>query len=127
MGGVKLVSTAQSLLCTRIQWALKLKGVEYEFIEEDLLNKSPLLLKYNHVHRKVPVLVHHDKPIAESLVILEYIDDTWKESPLLPQDPYDRAVARFWAKFADEKVPFSLMEADLCAHVYRNDDPVGIF
>lgn len=111
MGGVKLVSTAQSLFCTRIQWALKLKGVEYELIEEDLRNKSPILIKYNPVHKKVPVLVHHDTPIAESLVILEYIDETWKENPLLPQDPYDRAVARFWAKFADEKVVFGVWTA----------------
>ena len=42
--------------------------------------------------------------IAESTVILEYVDETWKQNPLLPQDPYHRALARFWAKFAEEKV-----------------------
>ncbi|MGI4406668.1 glutathione S-transferase, partial [Klebsiella pneumoniae] len=52
----------------------------------------------------VPVLVHGQNVIIESFVILEYIDETWKNCPLLPQEPCDRAKARFWAKFAEEKL-----------------------
>ena len=104
MGEVKLIATPESSPCARIEWALKMKGVEFEYHKEDLMNKSQFLLQSNPVHKKIPVLIHNDLPIAESLVILEYIDETWKQNPLLPEDPIDRAYARFWAKFIDEKV-----------------------
>ena len=75
----------------RVKIALKFKEVRYKFLEENLANKSDLLLKYNPVYKKVPVFVHNEKPITESLVIVEYIDETWKNNPILPSDPYQRA------------------------------------
>nr|AFK44026.1 unknown [Lotus japonicus] len=101
---VQLLGIVGSPFVCRVQIALKLKGVEYEFVEQTLGQKSELLLKYNPVHKKVPVLAHNEKPIAESLVILEYIDETWKSNPILPSEPYQRAMARFWSKFIDDKV-----------------------
>ncbi|KAL1814916.1 hypothetical protein ACET3Z_017490 [Daucus carota] len=39
-------------------------------------------------------------------VFVEYIDEKWSGdgSSILPSDPYDRAVARFWAAYFDDKV-----------------------
>ncbi|XP_047331956.1 glutathione S-transferase U9 [Impatiens glandulifera] len=89
----------------RVELALSIKGVPFEYVEEDLINKSPSLLQYNPVHKKVPVLVHNGKSICESMVIVEYIDETWKNEPrLLPDDPYKRARVRFWADFFHQKV-----------------------
>ncbi|XP_043716277.1 probable glutathione S-transferase parC [Telopea speciosissima] len=102
---VVLLSFWLSPFGMRIKIALAEKGIKYEYKEENLQDKSPLLLKMNPVHKKIPVLVHNGKPICESLVIVQYIDEVWKEtSSLLPSDPYLRAQARFWADFIDKKV-----------------------
>uniref|UniRef100_A0A7N1A9K4 GST N-terminal domain-containing protein n=1 Tax=Kalanchoe fedtschenkoi TaxID=63787 RepID=A0A7N1A9K4_KALFE len=101
---VKLFRTWSNPFALRIVWALKLKGVEYETILEDLTKKSPSLLQYNPIHKKVPVIVHGGNTVVESPVILEYTDETWAAGyRLLPEDPYERSVARFWAKFGDDQ------------------------
>ncbi|KAJ4981894.1 hypothetical protein NE237_032731 [Protea cynaroides] len=90
----------------RVKIALAEKGVEYQYRDENLQDKSPLLLQMNPINKKIPVLIHNGKPISESLIIVQYIDETWKDvkAPLLPSDPYQRAHARFWADFVDNKI-----------------------
>ncbi|KAB1203299.1 Glutathione S-transferase U8 [Morella rubra] len=73
----------------RIEVALKLKGVQYKYVEEDLTNKSPALLQFNPVHKKISVLGYS----------------------ILPKDPHERAVARFWAKLIDEKYLHAVFRA----------------
>ncbi|RVW56600.1 Glutathione S-transferase U8 [Vitis vinifera] len=84
---VKLFGMWASPFSRRIEVALKLKGVQYEYIEEDLSNKSPSLLKHNPIHKQIP------------------------HNPILPTDPYEKAMARFWAKFVDEKLLPALWKA----------------
>ncbi|XP_059316306.1 glutathione S-transferase U17-like [Lycium ferocissimum] len=103
-GNVKLLGIWASPFVNRVEIALKIKSIESEFIQENLLNKSELLLKSNPVYKKIPVLFHDEKPICESLVILQYIDEVWTNGPsILSSDPYDRAISRFWAAYIDQK------------------------
>ncbi|XP_057457923.1 glutathione S-transferase U23-like [Lotus japonicus] len=89
----------------RVRIALEEKGIKYENRVEDFSNKSSLLLQMNPIHKKIPVVIHNGKPICESLVTIEYIDEVWNhQSPLLPSDPYQRSQARFWANYIDTKI-----------------------
>ncbi|KAL7260993.1 hypothetical protein ACSBR1_006624 [Camellia fascicularis] len=101
---IKLLGASPSPYMNRVQIALNLKSIKYEFLEEKLGTKSELLLKSNPIHKKMPVLIHSGKSICESLIIVQYIDDVWTSSPsILPSDPYDGALARFWAAYLDDK------------------------
>lgn len=121
-GSVKLLGMKASPYGNRVQFSLNLKGIPYQIMEENLFNKSELLLASNPVHKKIPVLIHWDKPISESLVIVEYIDEFWSDRPcnILPSDPFDRAVQRFWAAYIDDKVRL-IVSAELfwlCCLIY---------
>jgi glutathione S-transferase len=51
---------------------------------------------------QVPALDHDGKIITESTVICEYLEDVFPDTPLRPDDLYDRAQMRIWTKWVDE-------------------------
>ncbi|KAJ0982794.1 hypothetical protein J5N97_011049 [Dioscorea zingiberensis] len=105
---LKVLGVWPSPFVIRVRIALNIKGLVHESLEEveGFPVKSELLLKSNPVYKKVPVLIHAGKPVCESLVIVQYIEDAFpiNGASLLPSDPYDSAIARFWAFYIDDKV-----------------------
>ncbi|KAF7083789.1 hypothetical protein CFC21_087541 [Triticum aestivum] len=51
-------------------------------------------------------LIHNGAPVCESMIILQYIDEVFAGTgpSLLPADPYERAIARFWMAYVDDKL-----------------------
>jgi len=96
---VKLYSYFRSSAAFRVRIALNLKGVAYDTISIHLikdggLNRRPEFRAVN-PQMRVPVLVT-DKgdTLIQSLAIIEYLDETYPQPPLLPKDPIARAKVR---------------------------------
>ncbi|XBI75554.1 hypothetical protein VPH35_068918 [Triticum aestivum] len=93
---VRLIAAFGSPFAHRVEVALTLKGVSYI---------------------SVPVLLHSDRAVCESLLIVEYIDEAFHDGDegsaprLLPADPYDRTTASFWADFIANKCLKPLWQA----------------
>ncbi|MCP5082563.1 MAG: glutathione S-transferase family protein [Alphaproteobacteria bacterium] len=99
----------------RTRLALLEKGVPFEHIEEDLRNKSERFMKAS-PYGKVPALVHNGQTLYESLIINEYLDETFPEPPLMPADPALRARARIWIHYFD-----TYFNADFYAVIQNKD------
>jgi glutathione S-transferase len=95
---LKVLGLWTSPFVIRVRIMLNLKGLAYEYAEEDLGNKSALLLSSNPVHKTVLVLLHAGRPVNKSQIILQYIDKVWAGTrpTVLRCDPYKHAVTRFW-------------------------------
>jgi len=99
---VKLYSYFRSSAAYRVRIALNLKGLPYETAPVNLVkdgghNKRPEFRAVN-PQMRVPALVPNGEVLIQSLAIIEYLDETHPEPPLLPADPIARAHARALAQ-----------------------------
>ncbi len=80
----------------RVRWALALKGVPYESRPVNILTGEHRAEAYLRTNPSglLPALVVDGKPYGESLALLEWIEETWKDPPLLPQEPLARLRVR---------------------------------
>src|SRR5215470_11126437 len=99
---LKLISHKLCPYVQRAVIALNEKGIPFERIDIDLASKPDWFLKLSPLG-KVPVLVverdGREVALFESNVICEYIEDTFADAKLHPQDALVRAEHRAWMEF----------------------------
>src|SRR6185312_10208302 len=93
---MKLYTYFRSSAAYRVRIALNLKGVTHEAVPVDLrpgAHRQPDYLARN-PQGLIPALEDGGAVIAQSLAIIEYLDETHPHPPLLPRAPLDRARVR---------------------------------
>ncbi len=82
----------------RVRIALNLKSLPYETHAVNLVKDGgeQWSAKYREVNpqNRVPTLVHNGQRFAQSLAIIEYLDEVFPGARLIPKDPVDRARVR---------------------------------
>jgi len=95
---MKLYSYFRSSAAYRVRIALNLKGLAYEYAPIHLLRDGGQQLKpdYRELNPDgiVPTFIDGDNVLTQSLAIIEYLEETHPEPPLLPGTPLDRAFIR---------------------------------
>jgi maleylacetoacetate isomerase len=126
---VKLFSYWRSLATYRVRIALNLKGITPdEVIDVNLMQgrqREDAFVKINPM-KVLPALIEDDGTVMfESLAILEYLDETHPNPPLLPTQPKARARVRGLAQIiACDTHPLIVPRVrEYLAHEYKVDEP----
>jgi glutathione S-transferase len=98
---LKLVSFELCPYVERSRIVLLEKGLPHEVAFIDLADKPAWFLEVSPLGR-VPVLLVDGRPVFESMIINELLDELQPAPPLLPADPLARAEARGWIVFAND-------------------------
>jgi maleylacetoacetate isomerase len=93
---VRLQAYLRSSTSYRLRIALNLKGLDYEIEPVNIVKgeqRAPEFLSHN-PFAGVPLLQADGRDRAQSLAILEWLDEAYPDRPLLPRDTEDRFTAR---------------------------------
>ena len=93
---MQLYNYFRSSASFRVRIALALKGLDYDYLPVHLVKREHLDDDYIAVSasRLVPTLQDGDALLSQSLAIIEYLDETHPQPPLLPADALGRARVR---------------------------------
>jgi maleylacetoacetate isomerase len=100
---VKLYSYFRSSAAYRARIALNIKGLSYDTVSVHLVkdgghNRRPEFRAINPQMRVPALVTANGEVLIQSLAIIEYLDETHPNPPLLPRDPIARAKVRALAQ-----------------------------
>lgn len=101
-----LYQGSTSVCAIKVRLTLEEKGLAFEGTHIDLHSGEqfdPEYLKLN-PNAVVPTLVHDGRVIIESSIIQAYLEDTYPDPALMPDDAFDRARMRLWMKRIDDPI-----------------------
>lgn len=99
-----LYQNPTAVSATKVRLVLAEKNLEWEACNLDLRagdQHKPDYLKLN-PGGVVPTLVHDDRVLSESSIIMLYLDEAFPGNALQPPDAWERARMRLWMKRVDE-------------------------
>lgn len=103
---LELYTHPMSPCAQKVRIVLAEKGLDWtghHISLPDKENLEPWYLQLNPLG-VVPTLVHEGRPVIESSIICEYLEDAFPEHALRPGDSYQVARMRFWMKHVDVKL-----------------------
>lgn len=107
-GAVKLWGYWRSSASWRVRIALAHKGIDYDYLPVHLVKDGGQQFSDEHRARnpleQVPVLEVDGVRLTQSMAILEWLEETHPEPPLLPRDPVGRARARQLAEIVNSGI-----------------------
>ena len=97
---MKLYNYFRSSASFRVRIALELKGLSYDYMSVHLVKGEHKQAAYSALAPEmlVPHLAVDGQNLAQSMAIIEYLDETHPEPPLLPREPVGRAQVRALAQ-----------------------------
>jgi glutathione S-transferase len=112
-----LYDFGNSVCCQKVRITLRAKGLDWEARRVDLFKSEQYDPQYLKMNPKgvVPTLVHEGKPVIESTLICEYLDEAFPNPSLMPKDAHSRTRMRLWSKFVDEGLHDGVTELSFSA------------
>jgi len=131
MSEILLFDYWRSSAAYRVRIALNLKDIRYESRAINLLPGEDQQLSTEYLllnpQGRVPMISTAHGELVQSMAILEWLDETYPDPPLLPADPWTRAQARAFAlTIACDVHPLNNTSTQRQIRAQWGDDPAAL-